>query len=46
MFPAKLGSPPQVRGKQPHKLACVEALGITPAGAGKTYQTYRLFLFD
>ena len=32
----KLGSPPQVRGKQVHFLDCGDDTGITPAGAGKT----------
>ena len=32
----RLGSPPQVRGKQPVYHGIYHQLGITPAGAGKT----------
>ena len=35
-FAVKIGSPPQVRGKLERLILDAEALGITPAGAGKT----------
>ena len=37
MFPAKLGSPPQVRGKRKVKVYTTAEDRITPAGAGKTF---------
>ena len=34
-----VGSPPQVRGKLELDATALRALGITPAGAGKTVQS-------
>ena len=36
-MPINIGSPPQVRGKLVRVCINVGLLGITPAGAGKTY---------
>ena len=40
----KLGSPPQVRGKPLFTAATLSLKGITPAGAGKTYSQFLLFV--
>ena len=37
-----LGSPPQVRGKRESVIPLIFALGITPAGAGKTLRFYHI----
>ena len=37
-----LGSPPQVRGKLEFFFFDIRNVGITPAGAGKTYYTWHM----
>ena len=39
---ARMGSPPQVRGKRESKQQARREVRITPAGAGKTYYTWHM----